>query len=54
MQKRTTHEPTRSRFTLLAQVCNLIPHHLVPGLARRHGADARSRIFKPWGATWSV
>jgi hypothetical protein len=35
MQK-TNHKPTRSRFTLLRQLCNLIPNHLVAGLARQH------------------
>jgi hypothetical protein len=29
MQNKTTHKPTRSSFTLLRQLCNLIPNHLV-------------------------
>ena len=48
MQKITKRKPTRSRFTLLRQLRNLIPNHLVPGLARQHDADAKSRTFKPW------
>jgi hypothetical protein len=47
MQK-TNRKPTRNRFTLLRQLCNLIPNHLVPGLARQHDAQAKSRTFKPW------
>jgi len=29
-------------------LCNLIPNHLVPGLARQHEVDTKSRTFKPW------
>ena len=46
--KNTNRKPTRSRFTLLRQLCNLIPNHLVPGLARQFDAEAKSRTFKPW------
>jgi len=34
MQNHTNPKPTRSSFTLLRQLCNLIPKHLVPHLAR--------------------
>ena len=54
MQKETTHKPTRSRFTLLRQLCNLIPPHLVPQLAREHRADEKSRSFKPWSHVVSL
>jgi len=53
MQK-TNRKPTRNRFTLLRQLCNLIPNHLVPGLARQHDAQAKSRTFKPWGHVVSL
>ncbi len=53
MQK-NNRKPTRSRFTLLRQLCNLIPNHLVPGLAREHDAQAKSRTFKPWGHVVSL
>ena len=53
MQK-TNHKPTRSRFTLLRQLCNLIPNHLVPGLARQHEVDTKSRTFKPWSHVVSL
>ncbi len=53
MQK-TNRKPTRSRFTLLRQLCNLIPDHLVPGLARQYDAEAKSRTFKPWSHVVSL
>jgi len=53
MQK-TNHKPTRSRFTLLRQLCNLIPNHLVPGLARQHEVHTKSRTFKPWSHVVSL
>src|SRR3974390_236642 len=53
MQK-TNSKPTRSRFTLLRQLCNLIPNHLVPGLARQHDAEDKSRTFKPWSHVVSL
>src|SRR6516164_8719816 len=54
MQKKRKHKPTRSRFTLLRQLCNLIPNHLVPGLARQYDAEAKSRTFKPWSHVVSL
>jgi hypothetical protein len=40
--------PTRSSFTLLRQLCNLIPAYLVPQLARDTGVAEKSRSFTPW------
>jgi hypothetical protein len=54
MQKKTNRKPTRSRFTLLRQLCNLIPNHLVPELAREHDAEAKSRTFRPWSHVVSL
>lgn len=54
MQRTTTHKPTRSKFTLLRQLCNLIPHHLVACLARDHGVEAKSRTFRPWSHVVSL
>src|SRR5215472_14605078 len=48
MQKKTNRKPTRHSFTLLRQLCNLIPTHLVPRLARESDAESKSRTFKPW------
>jgi hypothetical protein len=54
MQKTITHKPTRSKFTLLRQLCNLIPHHLVASLAREHEVEEKSRTFKPWSHVVSL
>jgi hypothetical protein len=54
MKKKTNRKPTRSRFTLLRQLCNLIPNHLVPGLARQYDAETKSRTFKPWSHVVSL
>jgi len=54
MHKTTIHKPTRSRFTLLRQLCNLIPNHLVPQLAREHAVEGKSRTFRPWSHVVSL
>ena len=43
-----SHRPTRSKYAILHQVCQLIPTHLVPKLAREYGVDKRARTFSPW------
>ncbi len=40
--------PTASKFTVLQQICNLIPAHLVSKLARETGADKKARDFTCW------
>src|SRR5271157_290086 len=40
--------PTASKFTVLRQVCNHIPPHLVPKLARETGVDKKARTFDEW------
>jgi hypothetical protein len=32
----------------LRQLCNLIPAHLIPKLARETGVDKKARTFTPW------
>lgn len=47
--KITKHKsPTRSKFSVLRQLCNLIPSHLVPQLARATGVAPMARTFSPW------
>lgn len=48
MKKQTHTSPIRSPFSVLRQLCNLIPPHLVPKLARETGVDAKARTFSPW------
>ena len=43
------HKPAKkSPYTVLNQICNLIPPLLVPNLARQFGVDKKSRTFSPW------
>jgi Transposase DDE domain/Domain of unknown function (DUF4372) len=53
MQKRNT-KPTASKLTVLRQLCNLIPTHLVPRLARETGVDSMARTFSPWSHVVSM
>ena len=48
MKKKTTVKPTAGKFSLLRQVCNFIPPHLVPRLARETGVEDQCRTFSPW------
>lgn len=46
--------PARRNYTILAQVCELIPAYLVAKLARRHGVDKKARTFSPWSHVVSM
>lgn len=41
-------KPTKHKYTVLNQICNLIPAFLVTKLAKKHGVDKQSRSFSPW------
>jgi len=45
MKKKTTAKPTAGKFSLLRQLCNFIPAHLVPKLARATGVEDHARSF---------
>ena len=45
---KTQQVPTGSKFTVLRQLCNYIPPHLVPQVARDTGVDEQARTFSPW------
>jgi len=47
MKKHKRPQPTGAKLSLLRQLCHLIPHHLVPKLARQHGVEAQARSFSP-------
>ena len=40
--------PTKSKYTVLHQICKLIPQNIVSQLAEKHGVDKQSRRFSPW------
>ena len=52
MKKTTT--PTPSSLSILRQLCNLIPNHLVPKIARETGVDTKARTFSPWSHVVSL
>jgi hypothetical protein len=47
-QMKNQNIPTASKFTVLRQLCNYIPPHLVPKLARETGVDEKTRTFDEW------
>ena len=40
--------PAKFSLPILRQLCNLIPTHLVPKLARDHAVDERTRTYSAW------
>ena len=58
--KNQIHQPTASKFSVLRQLCNLIPPqhvippHLVPKLARDTGVEDHARTFSPWSRIVSL
>lgn len=38
----------RTNISILKQICQLIPPHLVTKLAKKHGVDKQSRKISPW------
>lgn len=46
--KKKQHKPTANKFSVLNQLCNFIPPHLVSKLARETGVEAKARTFSPW------
>ena len=45
---KNTTKPRRSPFSVVRQICQLIPPHLLPKLARETGVDKKARTFSPW------
>ena len=41
-------KPTKHRYSILQQICKLIPRNLVSKLANKHGINKQSRKFTPW------
>jgi hypothetical protein len=48
MKSKRRHIPAAHSYTVLKQVCNLIPGGLVNRLAEQFGVEAQSRTFSPW------
>ncbi len=41
-------KPAKHQHTILKQICQQIPAHFVPKLARAFGVDKKARSFSPW------
>lgn len=54
MKKQSRETPTPSKLSILRQLCNFIPNHLVPKLARETKADKKARTFLPWSHVVSL
>jgi hypothetical protein len=54
MKIKKQRPPTRSKFNILRQICNLIPEREVSKIARETGATDLSRTFSPWSHTVSL
>jgi len=51
MKNQTLPIPTASQYSILRQLCNLTPPHLVSQLARQTGVAAHERTFSSWSQT---
>ena len=40
--------PRRSQFSVIRQICDLLPQHLVSKLARKTGVDKKAQTISPW------
>ena len=47
-KKHQSQKPTRCKLSILRQICNYIPNHLVPQLARETGVEEDARTYTPW------
>jgi len=52
--KSKKRKPTRSKITVLSQICNLIPGHLVKKLSNETGAEKKARTFSSWSHVVSM
>jgi hypothetical protein len=53
-KKKTETQPSRSKLSVLAQICKWIPSHLVPKLASETGVEEKARTFSPWSHVVSL
>jgi hypothetical protein len=47
-------KPAKHKYTVLQQICQLIPAFLVTKLAKTYGIDKQSRSFSPWSHVVSM
>ena len=51
-KKHPNHILAGHAYTILKQLCNLIPGHLVSHLAKEFGVDAQSQALTQWSKLW--
>jgi hypothetical protein len=54
MKNKNKTQPSRSKISVLGQLCKWIPTHLVPSLARQTGVEKKARTFSPWSHVVSL
>jgi hypothetical protein len=54
MKNKHLNKPARGNFAVFKSICNLIPAHLVPKLARETGVEEKARTFSPWSHVVSL
>jgi hypothetical protein len=54
MKNKKRIKPTRSKFNILRQICNLIPEYEVSEITRGTGVEEKARTFKPWSHVVSL
>jgi len=47
-------KPAKHQFSVLKQICDLIPSYLVKKLANKHGVSQRCRSYSPWSHVVSL
>jgi hypothetical protein len=47
-------KPAKHKYTVLHQICNIIPAFLVSKLAKKYGIDKQARSFSPWAHVVSM
>jgi hypothetical protein len=52
--KNKKRKPTRGRITVLQQICNFIPGHLVKKIAKETGVQSKARTFSSWSHVVSM
>jgi len=54
MKNKRSNIPAGHSYTIVKQLCNLIPGHLVSRMAKEYGVDGKSRTFTPWSHVVSL
>ena len=54
MKKKNNNKPAVHSYTMLKQICNIIPAEIVNRAAKVHGVDVQARTFSPWSHVVSM